>query len=236
MNKLYLGIVVLMAFASLGVGQTKKDGRGAHASLASGTHITGELQKSINVNSAKVGDEVVLKTTQSVRQNGEVVVPKGSRLLGRVTEVRRRTKENAESRIGLVFDRIQGKELSIPLNATIVSVTNLAAASRVDDLGMADVSGSTTTRTSASSGGGLLGGVASTVGGVVDTTTQTVGGVANTVSRTPDAATGTVGRAVSGLRISTTASGSANSSTTLSTPNRDLRLEKGTTFGLRVAN
>lgn len=230
MNKVYLGILIILAFVTLCAGQ---------ATLESGTRITAELQKSIDANNAKVGDQVVLKTTQSIRQNGEVIVPKGAQLIGRVTDVARRTKDNGESRVGLIFDRIQGKQLSMPLNATIVSITNAAAAARVDDLAMADMSGSssTSTRTSSSGGGGgLLGGVTNTVGGVVNTTTQTVGGVTNTVTRTADSATGTVGNTISGLRISGGASGSANSSTTLSAANKNVRVDKGATFDLRVAN
>jgi hypothetical protein len=235
MNKVYCGIIAVLAVTSICAGQKE---RTRQVTLTSGTRITAELQKSIDTDSAKVGDEVVLKTTQSIRQNGEVVVQKGSRLIGRITDVSRRTKDTAESSIGLVFDRIQGKQLAIPLNATIVSIMNATAASRIDDSAMSDMSGSatTTTRSTTSSGGGLLGGVTNTVGGVVDTTRQTVGGVTNTVSRTADRTTGTVGGTVSGLRISTSASGSANSSTTLSTPNKDLRVEKGATFDLRIAN
>ena len=235
MNKVYVGFFLVLAFVTLCHSQK----RGTEVTLTSGTRITAELQRSIDVNSASVGDEIVLKTKQSVKQNGEVVVPKGAQLIGRVTDVAPRTKDNGESRIGIIFDRIQqGKQLSMPLNATIVSITNAAASTRADDLAMADVSGSSsaTARTSGSGSGGLLGGVANTVGGVVNTTAQTAGEVSNTVSRTAGTTTGTAGRTIGALRISTAASGSANSSTTLSTPEKNLRVEKGATFDLRVAN
>ena len=236
MNKVYLGIITVLAGVCICAGQT---GSGHRSTVASGTQITAELQKTIDVSNAKVGDQVMLKTTQSIRQNGEVVVPKGSNLIGRVTEVTRRTKDNGESRIGLIFDRIEGRQLSMPLNATIVSVTNAAASARVGDTAMSDVSGSSTSsaRTSrSSSGGGLLGGVGDTVGGLVNTTTQTVGAVTDTATRTVGSTTNTAGRTISGLQISTSASGSENSATTLSTPNKNLRVEKGATFDLRVAN
>lgn len=239
MNKVYLGIITVLASVCICVGQTEKGQGRSAVTFDSGTQITAELQKTIDVNNAKVGDQVTLKTTQSIRQNGEVVVPKGSNLIGRVTEVTRRTKNNAESRIGLIFDRIEGKQLSIPVNATIVSVTNAAASARVDDIAISDVSGSSTSsaRTSRStSGGGILGGVGSTVGGLANTTTQTVGIVTDTATQTVDATATMAGRTVRGLRISASASGSANSSTTLSSPNRNLRVEKGAMFDLRVAN
>jgi hypothetical protein len=181
----------------------------------------------------------VLKTTQSIKQDGQVVVPKGSRLIGRVTEVQRRTKENGRSSLAMAFDRIQGRDLSIPITATITTVTSAAEGASVGDSVMSDVSGSSGMSSSSrrpSSGGGLLGGVQSTVGGVVGTTTQAVGTVANTTGQALGSTSGAATRTINGLTISAEAGGSANSSTTLSAPGKNLRFEKGSTFFLRVAN
>lgn len=250
MNKVYMGILTISLCALAVAGQTSKKQKSApladdsrksgQVMLASGTSIDAQLQKTLDVKNAKIGDQVVLKTTQSIKQSGQVIVPKGSNLIGRVTEVQRRTKENAQTRIGMVFDRIQGRELSMPLSATVVSITNAAAGVSAGDSMMTDVSGSSQTTASASrsgsSSGGLLGGVTNTVGGLVNTTSQTVGSVTNTAGQTVGSTTNTVGRTLSGIQISTEASGSANSSTTLSSPNKNLRVEKGATFHLRVAN
>jgi hypothetical protein len=65
----------------------------------------------------------VLKTTQTLKHYGDTIVPKGATLLGHVTEVQQRTKENGESRIGVAFDRLQNGALDIPITATIVSIT-----------------------------------------------------------------------------------------------------------------
>lgn len=250
MNKVYLGILSILVCACMAAAQSTKQPKSAPLAdepqksglvmLESGTSISAELQKTLDVNNTKVGDQVILRTTQSIKQNGQVVVPKGSNLIGRVTDVKRRTKDSAGSKIGMVFDRIQNKQLSLPLNATLVSITNAAAHAAVDDTLMGDVSGSSRTSTStsrsSSGGGGLLGGVTNTVGGVVNTTTQTVGTVTNTAGQTLGSTTQTVGRTLSGVQISSEASGSASSSTTLSSPNKNVRVEKGATFHLRVAN
>jgi hypothetical protein len=245
MNKVYLGIITVLASVCIAASQTQTSAKqapladeGRRVTLASGTSISAELQKTLDVNSARVGDQISLKTTQSIRQNGEVVVPKGSTLIGRVTEVQRRTKENAQSRIGMVFEKIEGKQISMPLSATIVSITNVAAGASASDSLMTNAGGSsqTTGSTSSTSGGGLLGGVTNTVGGLVGTTTQTVGTVANSGGQTLGTTTGAVGRGLSGLQISASASGSASSSTTLSSPNKNLRVEKGATFHIRAAN
>ena len=251
MNKLLLSLYAILVCAFICTGQTQNDKttadpgsrksrNGNQSMLAAGTSLTAQLQKTLDVNNARVGDEVVLKTTQSIRADGEVIVPKGSTLIGRVTDVKRRTKENVQSQLSVVFDQLRGRELSMPLNATIVSITNVAARATADDSLMTDVSGSSqtsgSTRRQSSGGGGLLGGVGNTVGGLVNTTTQTVGSVAGSATQTAGTTTGSVVRTVNGLTISTEASGSANSTTTLSSPNKNLRFEKGSTFHLRVAN
>ena len=248
MNKVFLGTITLVVLVGTCFGQSDKRQRPAALadepkdngrwSLASGTSISGELQKSIDVHNVKIGDQITLKTTQSIRHEGSVVIPKGATLIGRVTDVARRTKENSQSRIGMVFDRIEGKGLSMPLSLTLTSITNAAARAQADDTFMSDVSGSsrTTSTSRTSSGGGLLGGVGSTVGSVVNTTTQTVGGVTNTAGRTIGSTTGAVGQTLSGIHISAEGSGSAGSTTTLTSPNSNLRVEKGATFNFRVAN
>jgi hypothetical protein len=207
--------------------------------LDSGTSIEATLQQTLDVKNASVGDEVVLKTTKAIKQNGQTVVQKGARLIGRVTEVQQKTKDNAQSRLGVIFERIEGKNLSAPLSATIVSITQANAATTVGDTLDADVMGSSQTsggvsRSNSSGGGGLLGGVTSTVGGVVNTTTNTVGGVTNTATSTVSGTTNTLGRTLNGIRLTQSSSTSANGATTLSTPNKNLRLEKGVTFQLRL--
>jgi hypothetical protein len=137
----------------------------------------------------------------------------------------------------MVFERLQGKDLAMPLNATIVAITNAAASAAVGESLQSDVSGSSQSSTTTSAGGGgLLGGVGGTVGSVVNSATSTVGSVTNSAVQTVGSAGNTAGRTINGLQISTAASGSANSSTTLSTPNKNLRVEKGASFQLRVAN
>lgn len=214
--------------------------------IAAGTNLEAQLQSMVDVKKSKVGDPVVLKTTQAIKQNGEVIVPKGSKLIGRITEVKQKTKDNATSKVGMVFERLQGKDLDVPINASIVSVATAQVNAAAGDLFATDLSGSSSTsgrassggRSSGGGGGGLLGGVGSTVGGVVNTTTSTVGQVAgtatSTVGSTVGQTTGTLGRTVNGLQISQSASGSAASSSTISSQGKDVKIEKGATFQLRL--
>lgn len=212
--------------------QTSVNKNGNNVVLESGTQITAQLQKSIDVQKAKVGDQVVLKTTKAIKQNGKVMVEKGANLYGRVTEVQRRTKENGASKVGILFDRLEQRGTSSPLNAAITSIMQTRAQASADDMMNSDMSASSSSRTSTqSSGGGLLGGVGNTVGNVVNTTTQTVGSTTNTVG----SATNSVGGTLRGLQISQSSETSASGSSVISLQSRDLKLDKGVTFNLSVS-
>ena len=210
------------------------------AAIQSGTQISGQLQSTLDAKDAKVGDQVILKTTNAVKQNGQTVVEKGSRLIGHVTEVQQRAKNSSGSRIGVLFDSLQQGGSSIPISAVITSVfqtQSAAAASMNDDDLMATGSTRTTSSTStrSSSGGGLLSGVGNTVGGVVNSTTQTVGTVANTAGQTVDSTTRSVGGTLRGLQISQSTDASAGGGSVLSVSSGDLRLEKGATVNVAAS-
>ena len=215
----------------------KKADKDGTTILESGTSIEGQLQQTLDVRRASVGDEVVLTTTKTIKQNGQTVVQKGTRLVGRVTEVQQKTKENTQSKLGVIFERIEGRNLSAPISATIVSITRADAGATLGDTLGSDISGGSTNsgRVSRnSSGGGLLGGVTNTVGGALNTTTNTVGGVTNSVNQTLGGTTNTVGKTLNGVRLSQSTDAAVSGATTLSTQNKNLRIEKGVTFQLRL--
>ena len=220
----------------------QKNGNGA-ASLAAGTQIAAQLQNSLDVRNAKVGDQVVLKATQAVKQNGQVVVQKGAKLIGRVTEVQQKAKGQATSKLGVVFNTLQQGGNSLPINAVITSITQAQAASLSsgDDLmasgsgsGMSSTSATTSSRSSSSGNGGLLGGVGNAVGGVTNTVGNTVGGVTSTAGQTLGSTTSAVGGTLSGLQISQSTNASASGGSTLSLTGGNLKLDKGATFNLNV--
>ena len=63
--------------------QTSASASHSGINLASGTSLSGQLQNTLDVRQAKVGDQVMLKTTQAIQSGGRTVVEKGSRLVGR---------------------------------------------------------------------------------------------------------------------------------------------------------
>lgn len=247
MNRTFLTLVLLLVGAAAAVAQTaetKATGDAAtqtsaatrNVSLDAGTRLSGELQSSIDVRNAKVGDQVVLKTTKAIKSGGRTLVGKGARLLGHVTEVAQTTKGSGESRIGLLFDRLEQGTLKMPITATITSITSGRANARANaDDDFVDMGASSSARSSNSTGssnGGLLGGAGNTVGNVVGTTTSAVG---TTVNATTNAAGNTVagvGRSLGGIQISQSSNTSVEGGSTLSLQRSNLRLEKGTNFNL----
>ncbi|HKO98993.1 MAG TPA: hypothetical protein VJU86_18470 [Pyrinomonadaceae bacterium] len=260
MNKQILAFSLSLACAVLGQAQTTEtsvSGQGSSqnsATIASGakslnlesnTSLTAELQNTIDVRKAQVGDQVVLKTTESIKSGGQTVVKKGARLIGHVSEVVQRGKASADSRVAIIFDRLEHGSLSTPITATITSITNarVAANSGNDEMFGANASGSgrATTASSGSGGGGLAGGVGaiansttSTVGSVVGGTTSAVGSTLGSTTNTVGSTTAGLGRSLGRVRVSESSSTSAQGSSVLSLQGDNLRLEKGTSFNLVV--
>jgi hypothetical protein len=128
------------------------------ASLSAVSNVQAQLQNTLDVKNARVGDEVILKTTQAIKRNGQVVVAKGSQLIGHVTEVQQRAKNGTPSRLGLVFDSLKNGGTVTPISASILSITNAAAAASAGDALDSGLSGSSSTGTRTSSGGSGGGG------------------------------------------------------------------------------
>src|SRR5712691_1299155 len=173
------------------------------AALSGGTAMNATLSQPVDARKYKPGDQVTAKTTEATRSDGKVVIPRGSKLIGHVTECKPRSKEEKESALGIVFDKAilkNGQEM--PLNVTVraLAAAQTAAATSYggDDL----AGGGGAVGTARASGGGALGGVRSTAGaaaGAVTSTAASAGGVAGgAVSSTVNAA-GTARGAVGGL-------------------------------------
>jgi hypothetical protein len=161
------------------------------ADISSGTKIDATLASSLDAKKNKPGDRVEARTTQDVKQDGKVVMKKGTHLVGHVTQAQARASGQSQSELGIVFDHAvlkNGQE--IPFNATIQALaaaqSSTTAAAGAADL-MASGSGMGAVSGTARGGGGLLG-AASTAG-------ATTGSVVNTASSVPVNAGGTLNAA-----------------------------------------
>src|SRR6266849_5525406 len=181
----------------------------ANASLASGTAFNAALSSPIDSKKCKPGDPVNAHTTEAIKSEGKTVVPKGSKLVGHVTQASARAKGESESSLGIVFDKAivrNGQE--IPLNAGIQALASAqssasAAGSDMDTMGSmgASAAGSGT-----AGGRGALGGVTSAAGGAVGTVTNTAanvgglaGGTVNSAANAGGSIAGAAKGAVGGL-------------------------------------
>jgi hypothetical protein len=94
-----------------------------NASLADGSPIVAELSSSVDSKKIKQGDVLTARTTTDIRADGKTIIPKGTKLIGHVTEAAARAKGGADSSLGFAFDKavLKGGE-ELPLNVAIVAV------------------------------------------------------------------------------------------------------------------
>jgi hypothetical protein len=93
------------------------------AAPSGGPVIPVELAKSVDSKKLKQGDEVDAKTAAEMHGADGTVIPKGSKVVGHVTQSTARSNGNPDSTLAFNFDKIvlkDGKEL--PLKATIQAV------------------------------------------------------------------------------------------------------------------
>jgi hypothetical protein len=224
--------------------------------LSSGTKIDSTLTKPLDAKKCKPGDVVEARAAQDVKQDGKVVLKKGTPLMGHVTEAQARANGQSESRLGVVFDHAVMKDgRQIPLNASIQALasqqSSAMAGAGSDDV-MASAGAMGTASGGARAGGGVLSGAASTVG-------ATAGGVVNTAGSVPGSTAGNLGAmarstgavggltssgrlasnssgvfGLEGLSIASAASGAAQSSAIVSAT-KNVHLDSGTQMLLSVA-
>src|SRR5579864_586270 len=94
------------------------------ADIANGTTMNATLAHPVDAKKNKAGDAVTAKTTEAVRSDGRVIIPKGSTLKGHVTQASARGAGQTESVLGIVFDRVVmsgGREM--PVNFTVRAIS-----------------------------------------------------------------------------------------------------------------
>lgn len=115
--------VVLMAVLVCGAQQTPSSSQAATSSpqtmaqAPSGVHasILVLLTKPLEAKKAKQGDPVVGKTVAELQGDG-MTIPKGSKVIGHVTEAQARSKGAEQTSLGIAFDKVElpgGKEWPI---------------------------------------------------------------------------------------------------------------------------
>ncbi|MGD1061783.1 MAG: hypothetical protein ABR860_00870 [Terracidiphilus sp.] len=71
--------------------------------------VTGELEDRLNSATARVGDRVVLKTTEKVITADGTVIPRGTRLVGHITQVQARDATHSVAQLAIAIDHAELK-------------------------------------------------------------------------------------------------------------------------------
>jgi hypothetical protein len=225
--------------------------------LAAGSTVQAELTKPVDVRKNKPGDEVVAKTTQDVKSDGHVVIPKGSKIVGRVTQAQARAKGQEESQLGMAFDHAVLKDgTQMPVAFTIQAIgrsESEAAAATAAETDSMMAGGSAGGMTSGGGSAGMqgrggLGGVTSTAGGVVNSTGSVAGSTVNTAGGAgagvaggaTGGVTGNLGATsqgvvgLPGMTLSSADSSMAGVGSVISSKESNVRLDSGTRMILGV--
>src|SRR4051794_33129852 len=109
----FLAGVLTAAVALPGYAQapSPSENTGTEGTLGPGMSINAELNSSLDSKKAKPGDPVTARATEPVKSSdGRAIIPKGAKLMGRVTEVKSRSKGDSESALGIQFDKAMLKD------------------------------------------------------------------------------------------------------------------------------
>src|SRR5947209_6384946 len=82
----------------------------ANERVQPGSIMYAELDKSLDAKKAKTGDAVVAKLQQPLLSKGQIIAPRGAKVIGHITQVQARSKEHPQSQLGVVFDHIVLKD------------------------------------------------------------------------------------------------------------------------------
>jgi hypothetical protein len=210
--------------------------------LQTGSTVQAELVKPLDAHKNRVGDEVVAKTTHDVKSEGHVIVPKGSKLIGHVTEVKAYSKDQATSELGIAFDHAvlkNGTEIPLALGIQAIGRSQTSAAAMQDEPVMTGGGSAMGSSSARPAGGGMVGGVRSTAGGVVNTAGSTAGTAVNTAGAAGGAVSGSLSSTsqgvvgLQGLSLSSATSTASNASV-VSSSSGNVHLDSGTEMVLRV--
>ncbi|WP_263416764.1 hypothetical protein [Terriglobus albidus] len=189
--------------------QGAQRGNNTTAQAVQATNLDAELKSSLDSKKAKQGDQVTAVTKSAAVLNNGTTLPKGTTLIGHVTEAAAYNKQAGTGSVTFLFDQAKTKEgNTIPIYAVVRDLKpSLMSQYQMSQTGGGNADPGMAAPAPApdpSGGGGVApsagGVVGNTVGGVRGATTntvnragQTVGGATNTVGSAANGAGETVG-------------------------------------------
>jgi hypothetical protein len=129
----YLSLVPIAIFSLALQGQTGSSIGGTVQSgqpAASAASVSAELTKGIDTKKAKVGDEVDARVTSTAKLPDGTELPRGTKLTGKVTDVKAKSKEDKSAHLAFSIDRAVLKDgKQVPVVVAVTSVTGPAQSS-----------------------------------------------------------------------------------------------------------
>ena len=95
--------------------------------------VSGELVDKLDTKSAKQGDSVVVKTSEDLKVSGGADIPKGSKLVGHVTNVQARGEGKENSQIAIQFDKAELKGGQTVAIESVIQAVSPAPGSGMDN-------------------------------------------------------------------------------------------------------
>lgn len=189
------------ASASRNVNASAQAGGSADASTDT-RPVQCELVGKLDSKSAKVNEPVVAKTREKMKTSNGVEIPKGSRLVGHVTQVEAHGSGHSDSSMGIVFDRAELKGgQNVAIHSVIESVAPPVGAAESNALasdesmsapmGSAPMGGGV--------GGGHIGGGGHAGGGLLGGTAGATGSAAGGLGSSLNSTAGGATRATAGV-------------------------------------
>ena len=212
--------------------------------------VTGELTSKLDSKTAKAGDKIELKTTEKATMADGTVIPKGSKIMGHVTEAQAYKANSDNGRLTLQFDQAEIKSgQSMPIKSALQTVTPAGSSAADASAAMPNSSNSAPQTSSGSAPNGMAspGTPAATAAGSRAATdnstpgaspgTDAAGGPApgTTVARNGNVVIKTT--AVPGVLVASSTSGQpfSNASGALLSARQDVHLDGGTKMVLAMA-
>jgi hypothetical protein len=99
------------------------------------TDVKTELDGKLDSKSARVGGRVVLKTAEKVQTSDGTVIPRGSRIVGHITEVQAHNNDRAIAQIAIAFDHVELKNgQSVAVHSLIRTVRPSGSVSTLNSM------------------------------------------------------------------------------------------------------
>jgi len=116
--------------------QTEPSASTPKLQFSPGALLRVELDKTIDVKKVKVGDSVVVKLTDDLKGNGTILAPKGTHVLGHITQATQH-QGGSPSILGLTFDKLRLKDGSEIAFKAIIQAVGFPDESMVGDKAIA---------------------------------------------------------------------------------------------------